>query len=89
LALGGPLRAATHNGGRNFFKIPAMPGRFVETSSGARTTSDTTQSSGSLIHYVDAGPTLGRIRVYSGAVTGNMTYFVDNGPTHGRERSAT
>jgi hypothetical protein len=70
-------------------KIAAIPGRFVETSSGARTTSDTTQSSGSLIHYVDTGLTLGRIRVYSGTVTRIITYLVENGPTLGREKSAT
>ena len=62
---------------------------FVQDNSGARTTSDTTQSSGPLLHYVDAGPTLGRVLVYSGSVTGNVVYFVDNGPTLGREKSAT
>jgi len=62
---------------------------FVENNSGARTTTLSPQASGNLIHYVDAGPTLGRIRAYSGTVTGNVTYFVDNGPTLGKERSAT
>jgi hypothetical protein len=62
---------------------------FVENQGGDRTTTATTQASGSQVHYVDAGPTLGRIKAYSGTVTGNVTYFVDNGPSLGRERSAT
>jgi hypothetical protein len=62
---------------------------FVENQGGDRATTATTQASGNQVHYADGGPTLGRIRVYSGSVTGNVSYYVDNGPTLGRERSAT
>jgi hypothetical protein len=61
----------------------------VQTPSGQRVTVASTQASGSLLHYCDMGPTLGRVLAYSGAVTGNVTFYVDNGPTLGRERSAT
>jgi hypothetical protein len=62
---------------------------YVENTAGDRTTTATTQASGAQVHYVDAGPTLGRIRAYSGSVTAAHSYFVDNGPSLGRERSAT
>jgi hypothetical protein len=61
----------------------------VENANGQRTTTATPQAGGPQIHLLDGGPTFGRIRAYSGSVTGNVTYFVDNGPTLGRERSAT
>jgi hypothetical protein len=56
---------------------------------GNRTTIAAPVASGSQVHLIDAGPTLGLIRAYSGSVTGNFSYLVDNGPSLGRERSAT
>jgi len=61
----------------------------VEAADGTYATVATTQASGSLVHWVDGGPTLGRIRKYSGFVTTPVAYFVDNGPTFGEERTAT
>ena len=67
-----------------------MPKRYkVEAADGTSATVATTQASGSLVHWVDAGPTLGRIRKYSGYVTGTIAYYVNNGPTYGEERTAT
>jgi hypothetical protein len=72
------------------FPTPSISKRyFVETLDGRIATVTAPQASGSLVHYVDAGPTLGRLRQYSGFVTGTVSYFVDDGPTLGEERSAT
>jgi hypothetical protein len=61
----------------------------VEAADGTYATVATPQASGSLVHWVDAGPTLGRIRKYSGFVTAPVAYFVDDGPSLGEERTAT
>jgi len=60
----------------------------VEANDGSRTTSASTQASGTLVHFVDAGPTLGMLRQYSGYVTTPVTYFVENGTTLGEEKMA-
>jgi hypothetical protein len=61
----------------------------VEAADGTYATVATPQASGNLVHWVDAGPTLGRIRKYSGFVTTPVAYFVDDGPSLGEERTAT
>lgn len=61
----------------------------VEALDGSRVLTASTQASGSLVHYVDGGPTLGMLRKYSGFVTTPVSYFVDDGPTLGEERTAT
>jgi hypothetical protein len=68
-----------------------MPKRYiVEAADGTSVTSATTSSSGSLVHFIDAGPTLGRIRAYSGVVNGTTYfYWADDGPTLGEERTTT
>jgi hypothetical protein len=67
-----------------------MPKQYiVEANDGSQRLVASPQASGTQVHYVDAGPTLGRIRQYSGYVTGTVAYFVDDGPTLGEERTAT
>ncbi len=56
---------------------------------GAKTSPTSTQSSGSQVHLLDKGPTLGLVYDYSGVVTGPILYLVNNGPTLGRQESAT
>jgi hypothetical protein len=67
-----------------------MPKRYVVVANdGTYALSATTQASGSLVHLVDGGPTLGRQLRYSGAVIAPVVYYVDNDVTFGEERSAT
>lgn len=61
----------------------------VQANDGTSALVATPQASGSLVHWVDAGPTLGRILKYSGFVTTPVAYFVDDGPSLGEERTAT
>jgi len=73
-----------------FTDVVATAKRYiVEANDGTQTTTTSPQASGSLVHFVDAGPTLGQIRKYSGYVTTPVTYYVDDGPTLGEERTAT
>ena len=66
-----------------------MPQEFVvEANDGSRhTVTQLTRSdeSGELIYYVDAGPTLGRVRAHLDDLNAAVLFCI-NGPTFGRER---